>query len=139
MSIGLVIAGVAMDIVEGEILLPQRSTERFVTPGAPHAGIQVLPVQGSPFTLQVTRYTPAGQLQAEADWFRSLIGNVVRLRFNSIEYDLLPYRLRFAVLDTQLTESRVIPFASGSRAGVPYQFAPAGIVRVSVTLQSVPL
>lgn len=126
------------DVMQGEILLPRRSTERFSSPSTPQAGIQVLPAMGPPFTLELTRYNAKSLLQAELDYGRSLIGSIVSLTFNGVVYDYLPYRCKFAVLDVTPSRTDTLLMASGSRGGVTYTYAPASIVVANYTFQAVP-
>lgn len=127
------------DVVEGEILLPKRSTQRFASPSSEHAGVQVLPSMATPFSLNLTRYNHANLLQAELDYGRNLVGNLVSLTFNGIVYEWIQYRLRFLVLDVQPSRTAVLPFASGSRNGVAFTYDPASVVVAVYTFQAVPL
>lgn len=126
------------DVMQGEIILPRRSTERFASPSAPHAGLQVLPTMGPTFSLELTRFNAKNLLQAEIDAGNALIGALVRFTFNGVVYDRLPYRCRFAVLAFQPTRTDTLLMAAGSRNGVAFKFEPACIVVGSYTFQAVP-
>jgi len=127
------------DSIEGEILLPQRSTHRFESSAFAYAGVQVLPVSAPPFTLKCIRMTPIAALQSDVAIITASVGQVLPIIHAGITYELAPYQLRFIVLDVNIIETRRLVLATGSRFGVPYTYTPAAQITAALTLQAVPI
>lgn len=134
----LTIGATAFDRYDGDILLPRRTTSRFASPVQPYAGIQVLPEYAPPFTLECIRYTAEGSLSYEREVIERSIGQVLPVVDDGEMYEMLPWRVVFAILDAAVT-STVVPLAMGSRYDIPFVLRPAGIIQATITMQAVPI
>jgi len=121
----------------GPITLPQRTATRFATSTAVDAGAQLTPPTGQPFTLDLTKYVPATSGQQTVDYQLNQIGRLAFFETAGIRYWQSPYRLLFLVLRVDILESKAVARACGHAAGVPFDFAPAWVVRSRWTMQAV--
>lgn len=122
------------DKVEGEIMLPQQSTQRYTTPASSMPGVQVLPGIGPPFTLTLWRYNADTAILGELNYGRFTVGNIVALIAMGIDYESIGFR--FVCLDYQLQRTEFPLYAAGSRGASFVEHSPASLVVAAYTFQA---
>ncbi|MEM8910818.1 MAG: hypothetical protein AAGC97_03545 [Planctomycetota bacterium] len=125
------------DRFTGNIVLPSVSATPFVQAGTAHVGVQIQPIAGRPFTLRVWRVDASNYLLANLNVQKARIGNDDTLFAFSTNITTT-FGYRFFVNDVREVESDIIPFASGSRFGVPYSHTPASFLVTDWELIAVP-
>lgn len=132
------INGIDFDAQSGVILTPQRDARVYTTPASPHFGLQILPPRGREFELMLTRYTDAIALETAQRLLASHIGQLVTIVDGNNQYIFLPWQLRFAVVDVQITTAEVIPFAQTTRGTTEFAYSPAGVIQSVWKMHAIP-
>lgn len=129
---------IIFDAYEGPVVLPRRRVATFATPQQPNAGSQVYPIAGSSFPVMTTRYEPVSLTRETATTFETMIGDIIRVIENGLDYSLMPYRIKFVIESLEHTTLDVIPRAVGRRGLANLDYSPAGRIVTQWTLRAVP-
>lgn len=135
----ITINNVAFDVKKGEILKPQKDAIPFRSQFRPGIGVQVTSLRGPGFTLTLTRYILKAEIETFRDFIHNLSGTVVQVvdRYDDIVVDYSFLGIQFAVTQSRVIETKMVPFWAGYRLGVKREYRPAIRTMSQITMYGV--
>jgi hypothetical protein len=127
------------DAQDGQLMLPTWVGKHYVLPGVNASGVQMHPPAAEPFTMRLTRFDDVNYFESNQNAQRAKIGSIEILKMDGIDYSLWPYELNAFVLNVVIVSAEKIHYAAGSRAGTPYEHAPASKIVADWTLVFIPI
>lgn len=122
--------GKDFDNRQGVILKPEVGAIAFRNSATAGIGGQVTEKRGPEFTLTLTRYDPANQIENLSDFIRGSIGKLVTITetFNGQDTEYFSFvngRLQFFVTQARIIERSIVARACGWRKNVQFDHSPA--------------
>lgn len=138
--------GRVFDLQQGVVLKPEVAAIPFRNAATEGIGGQITAARGPGFTLTLTTYDKANQIDVVTSLIRQSIGAMVPIveTFGDGDIDYFSFghgRLLFFVVQARVVERRVVSSWCGYRYGTHYEFKPACRIVSQWTMfaQAIPL
>lgn len=134
----ILINGIALDHYEGNLPLPEITTDVYTSPLTPHVGAQNMPPVSQAAQLTLKRFDTQAAHHYNRDLQLSTKGQIVLINLDGVQYDQLPYQVKFYVADVEVITHDIIPAWSGYRLGSAINLSPASRLITRWTIHSIP-
>ena len=133
----LIVDGFAFDNYDGVIQLPRQRVAVFSPAHVAYSGTQLFPLVGDPFTIEVTRFETAANLQATVNSILLKHGVLGVVSRDGLDFSLTPYFLLFHV-EVEIVSATIVGQVITHRNGVNYTYSPASMVKAKLTMRANP-